>query len=195
MAFDGTFPDLLEATKDALKELLGDNLTTLNTALSRDDLWDGLIDITEAMIVIGDPESAPKSKTIAPLWITIFGGEESLRGDQVNLEITGGYGYENRIELTLRVYLHPECFPSANPFLQAQKRERAVDRVCGWLRAGVCNTHSNKTLLLASDEYDTGADELNETHITRISRGEFWKNFGGMKLIQGAEITWVGSIE
>lgn len=195
MAYDPEEPGLLEATKDALKELLADNIDDLATALERDTLWDDLTTVDDTMLFIGDPESVPPV-ALAPLWITISGGDESLReSKQTNLDPTGGYGYRNDFELQIRVYLHPDILPSDSPKTQAELRERALDRVCDWLRAGVCNTHNNKILTLASNEYGSGADILNETHITRIRRDDFYKNFGTMQRVRGAEAVWTGYIE
>lgn len=193
MSFNPLKPDLVEAAKDALKSLLSAELTSLNTALTRDSLWN-LPQITASMLFIGDFETVPTLER-APIWITIFGGEEMVSSGQSNLDITGGYGYRNNIELTIRAYLHPEAFSIEAIGLQAEQRERALDRVVGWLRAGVCNTHDNKTLLLESDEYGTGADELNETHITRVIRDNFYKSFGKMLYVRGVEATWTGYIE
>jgi len=195
MGYSISGPGIDEACLDALSTLIKNNISGLATTLARNSLWTGLTSVDSTMVFIGDPDTLPKL-ALAPLLICVVGGDNTTSGEQTNLDVTGGAGYRYDIEMLIHVYIHPEAFPSASVKTQAENRERAIARACDWLRAGLLNTHANKTLTLTgSTEYGSSADVLNQTHIARINKDYTYKSFGAMTRVRGAEIVWKGWIE
>jgi hypothetical protein len=182
-----------EATTDALTTLIAANMSELNGALTLDDLWDGVTAVTSAMVLKGDPENVPPL-SVAPLWVCVLSADDALLAEQT-FTLQGNV-YKNELAALIRVYFHPDLFDGiASPKAYCAKLETALSRVCDFFRKDVFNTHDNLTLTLASDEYGTGADVLDQCHLARIRKDWAAKGHGDTVYCRMAEMTFTGYIE
>ena len=180
MSYDPTLPGLGEATRIWLVNTIQNSLTTLNTALSRDDLL--TVPITSSMVMRGDPKIFPEVDK-APILICVSGGG-NFGADMEIGQVYVPLEYRHQIYSAISVYLHPQALPVSSGNDLESGREILLDRVSDWLRGGVFNTVANVSPTLASQEYQTGTyDHLAQSHISDIEQGETTKGFAGSQLV------------
>lgn len=192
MAYSTSLPGLDEARLDAIKTMLTNGLSGLNTTLARDGLtpmvW------TAAQIVIGDTLRLSASR------ISIVGGGEhdgqDLEAERYFAPINETQGYKETLATNIYVYIHPDEFPSSDPLAQAAMRERALSRICDHLRRRVFNAVGNDTMTLTSQEHASGGsyDALIACRVKAIYKGVTGKDFGGQVEVLTAHLIHEGVI-
>ncbi len=151
---------LEQAVPEALKTLLINNLSALNTLIANDTLLHQLPTpigvVPTKAILVGDQISV---WNVADTRIMICispgdyrtGGVDSVSRDWVDASETGGYKVD--VMTAIYAYLHPQVFRVDDADKQAQMRLRAQVLVGGWLRQTCNDWLLGQELKLASTEY------------------------------------------
>jgi hypothetical protein len=135
-------PGMDEARLDAYVALIQGNLTTLNLALSRDELTPIAI-VTSNMVELGDTDLVWDRKGTVGGDIRIRvtddpSGSDGMRIEGIfNRNLNTGWSYDFITHIW--IYLHPEALDNLDPVLQASARQRTLSRINDWIMTGVFN--------------------------------------------------------
>lgn len=177
----GIRESLLDALRAALITKLADFQTVLSAAPALSVTYLGQTiaqPLGESQIFIGDFDTLP-DPTSTPMWVTIEGGGKQDGTDwEIKRQATGGI-YDNTLRTNIYWYLHPEIFPIASAFTQAELRTRLRARFEDWLIGDALNVYSAQKLTLNSQQFSPGSlDFTADSNISRVSCGYSNKGAG-----------------
>lgn len=188
MSYSTSLPGLDEAVRSAIKTLIVNSLTDLNTALARDSAtpmtW------TSGQVIIGDPMRLSASR------ISILGGSEGDGTDMSIRQVMSPTIYEEVVTTNIYVYIWPDEFPQAGAETQETMRELALSRVCDHLRVRVLNDPANASITLTSREYGIAPayDALQMCKVTKVLKTWAFKDFGKQTEVRTAHLIHEGTI-
>lgn len=196
-----------------LKNLLTNNLTTLNQTLAADPLLAPILSteygtaVLAAHIRVGKlpglwkPDNADRNKGGA-IRIRVVSSDFHRQGMDFQAQrrylpgsSEGGAGIETTFRTSIFLYFHKACFRDTDPDVQAEREEVAITTASDWLRAGVLNTLGAAILILDTTEYNSsGTDSLGNCQVRAGFMGDFSVGFSDGTELLGVHFLHEGSL-
>ena len=206
MPYQVNLPGIREASLDAIRSCMTNNLDALNAALTGvvPPLALG-VTVQPTQFLIGDPYTVPKVDT-NPFWITVLGGGDRDGTDSEQELYYIDPGFHITLHTNIYVYIHPDSFPNIDPFLQEELRERLLTRLVDWLTVDVFNKKGNPAnpnlidagiiIPLGSRVFsvDPAFDTMDRGTVSTVRMGSITKSYAQTMQIRSAELHHIAHV-
>lgn len=191
MVYDPTTPGVTKATLNTLQTLIQANVTNLNSSITADTDISAIIAttagqpglVTTSHVLRGDRYTPWDLPNNGPIRIHIVPGGNLFTATRPLADASRSAGFQYTITMTIHTFVHQRLFAGLSEELQ-QDRVCTVLTICGdWLRAGVFNNVTNRSITIDSSEYSSAGDKLVDCSLESGSMGIYPFGYGKDEII------------